>query len=283
MKNVSFKIYLVLLLLFSTLIMSCSSSSLKTNSLPSNTLRLHFIDVGQGDAILVQYKDRNMLIDSSTGKEENKFSSYLKSLKINKFHVVIATHPDEDHIGNMSWVIKNYNIDKFYSPKVISTTKSFENMILALKDKNLKINVVRSNSTISFHPEISLEVFAPNSDKYQSQNDYSPIIKLSFGKNSVLFTGDAEKISEKETLAKEYNLKSDILKVGHHGSSSSTTEAFLKKVAPNIAVISCGKNNPYGHPTKEVLALLNKYNVKYYRTDLDGTIILDLNGETITK
>lgn len=285
MKKISINILMTILILISTLLFSCNVSSIdnSTDSSTSNIVKVHFIDVDQGDAILIQYKDKNMLIDSSTQKAEDKFLSYLKKLKIQKFDAVIATHPDEDHIGNMDEVIKNYQVTKFYSPKATSTTKAFESMITQLKNKNLKINVLKAGSTLDFDSDIKLEVFAPNSASYEDANNYSPIIKLTYGKNSILFTGDAEKLSEKETLKKGYDLKSDVLKVGHHGSSTSTSKDFLKAVSPNIAVISCGKNNKYGHPHKETIQALNDSKVKYYRTDLDGSIVLLLDGTNIEK
>lgn len=287
MKKVSFKMYPVLVLMLSVFLVSCSSKS--TNTIKNNEssvfsgVKIHFIDVDQGDAILVQYKDKNMLIDSSTQKAEEKFIKYLNPLKIKTFNTVIATHPDEDHIGNMDLVIKNYNIENFYAPKATSNTKAFESMVLELKSKDLKIKPLKAGSTITFHEDIRLEVLAPNSDKYEDSNNYSPIIKLTYGKNSVLFTGDAENLSEKETLQKGYDLKADVLKLGHHGSSTSTSKDFLKAVNPSMAVISCGKDNKYGHPHKETLKILNDNKIKYYRTDLDGTIVLILDGNEIKK
>ena len=285
MRKISLKIFAAFLILLCSLLFSCSNvnknSSEDLTSL--NAVKIHFIDVDQGDAILIQYKDKNMLIDSSTQKAEDKFLGYLKKQNIDEFDTVIATHPDEDHIGNMDLVIKNYTIKKFYAPKATSTTKAFESMITELKNKSLKINVLKAGSTIDFSNDVTLEVFAPNSDNYEDSNNYSPIIKLTYGKNSALFTGDAEKLSEKETLQKGYNLKSDILKVGHHGSSTSTSKDFLKAVNPSIAVISCGKNNKYGHPHKETITTLKNNNIQYYRTDTDGTIVLILDGTNIEK
>jgi len=284
MKKISINILMAFLILLSSFLFSCDLASIdKSDSETSNTVKVHFIDVDQGDAILIQYKDKNMLIDSSTQKAEDKFLDYLKKLNIKKFDAVIATHPDEDHIGNMDEVIKKYSITNFYAPKATSTTKAFESMIRELKNKDLKIKPLKAGSTIHFDSDIQLEVFAPNSDSYEDSNNYSPIIKLTYGNNSMLFTGDAEKLSEKETLKKGYNLESDVLKVGHHGSSTSTSKDFLKAVNPSIAIISCGKNNKYGHPHKETITSLEDSKVKYYRTDLDGTIVLVSDGTNIKK
>ncbi|MEQ8153796.1 MAG: ComEC/Rec2 family competence protein [Clostridiaceae bacterium] len=281
MKKLKF-ITLIIAILF--LFVSCSINTSKIPETPNVAgVKIHFIDVGQGDAILIQYKDKNMLIDSSTNNEEKKFKSYITALNIKKLDAVVTTHPDEDHIGNMAWVIKNFDIGKFYAPKKTSTTKTFENMITELKNKNLKINVLKAGSSIEFSEDVKLEVFAPNSDNYgESNNNYSPVIKLTYGGNSALFTGDAEKESEKETLQKGYNLKSDILKVGHHGSSSSTSTDFLKAVSPRYAVISCGKDNKYGHPHKETINKLTNIKAEIYRTDQDSTITAVLDGQNIT-
>ncbi|WP_238904274.1 ComEC/Rec2 family competence protein [Clostridium sp. YIM B02506] len=284
MKKISINILMAFLILLSSFLFSCDLASIdKSDSETSNMVKVHFIDVDQGDAILIQYKDKNMLIDSSTQKAEDKFLDYLKKLNIKKFDAVIATHPDEDHIGNMDEVIKKYSITNFYAPKSTSTTKAFESMIRELKNKDLKIKPLKAGSTIDFDSDVQLEVFAPNSDSYEDANNYSPIIKLTYGNNSMLFTGDAEKLSEKETLKKGYNLESDVLKVGHHGSSTSTSKDFLKAVNPSIAIISCGKNNKYGHPHKETIKALEDNKVKYYRTDLDGTIVLVSDGTNIKK
>lgn len=284
MKKISINILMTFLILLSSFLFSCDLASIdNSDSKASNMVKVHFIDVDQGDAILIQYKDKNMLIDSSTQKAEDKFLDYLKKLNIKKFDAVIATHPDEDHIGNMDEVIKKYSITNFYAPKTTSTTKAFESMIRELKNKDLKIKPLKAGSTIDFDSDVQLEVFAPNSDSYEDSNNYSPIIKLTYGNNSMLFTGDAEKLSEKETLKKGYDLKSDVLKVGHHGSSTSTSKDFLKAVNPSISIISCGKNNKYGHPHKETIKALEDSKIKYYRTDLDGTIVLVSDGTNIKK
>ncbi|WP_238881339.1 ComEC/Rec2 family competence protein [Clostridium sp. YIM B02551] len=274
----------LLLVLTSLLFISCSKgNTISSETQTTSGVKIHYIDVGQGDAILIQYKDKNLLIDSSTSKEDKKFKNYINSLKIKKFDAIVATHPDEDHIGNMDWVIKNFDVGKFYAPKKKTTTAAFKDMVAELNNKDLKINVLKGGSTIDFSPDLKLDVFAPNSDNYgDDNNNYSAIIKLTYGNNTALFTGDAEKESEAETLQKGYNLKSDILKVGHHGSSTSTSKNFLQAVNPKYAIISCGKDNKYGHPHKETIDKLKAAKVKYYRTDLDGTIIATLDGKTIT-
>ncbi|GFZ31553.1 metallo beta-lactamase superfamily lipoprotein [Clostridium zeae] len=289
MKKI-FKLPIILILLLSLFIAGCSNSKIEnstsnaSNTSISGKLVVHYIDVGQGDSILIQTKEKNFLIDAGPKENEDKLLSYLKKLNIKRLDYVVATHPHEDHIGGMTNIIKTYDIGKFYAPKVTNTTKTFQNMLLALKDKNMNINVVKPGmgGDIDLGENTKVEVFSPNSSKYDDLNNYSPIIKVTYGKNSFLFTGDAEKLEENEVLQKKYDIKADVLKVGHHGSSSSTGKDFLSKVSPSIAIISCGKGNDYGHPHKETLKTLADANVKVYRTDLSGTIVITSDGNNIT-
>ena len=274
-QNISIVILVILsIFLFKSLINSKSSS---TNP---NEMKVHFIDVGQGDSILIQVNYKNILIDSGPKDEKDKLVKYLNSLNIHQFDYVIATHPHEDHIGNMAYIINNYKVLNFYSPKIDNNTTSFENMAEALSRKNLKIKILKANaSTINLGENTLVEVFSPNLDYYDNLNNYSPIIKISYGHNSFLFTGDAEEEIEQEIITNNFNLKSDVLKVAHHGSSTSTTKSFLDSVKPKIAVISVGKNNSYGHPTKDTLNKLKES--KVYRTDINGNIVITSDGNTI--
>lgn len=279
----------ILMLLLSTVLFGCTNSSDKNNlnSSSSSNMLVHYINVGQGDAELIQVNGKNMLIDAGPRSNEKDIISYLNKLKIKKLDYVIATHPHEDHIGNMSEIINKYEIGKFYAPKIEHNTRTFENMIKALKKKNLKINVIKEGTdTINLGKNTKITVYSPKANGYGDKgdlNNYSPIMKITYGKNSFLFTGDAEKLEENYVLSKNYNLKADVLKLGHHGSSTSTTDKFLKAVNPSIGIISCGIDNKYGHPHKETLKKLKKYNIKIYRTDKDGTIVLSSNGTDITK
>ena len=252
----------------------------KNYSINPNEMKVHFIDVGQGDAILVQVNDKNLLIDSGPKSEKKKLVDYLDSLYIPEFDYVIATHPHEDHIGNMSYIINNYKIINFYSPKAQNNTSAFESMAESLARKNIKIMILKSNNTsINLGENTLVEVLSPNLNSYDNLNNYSPVIKISYGNNSFLFTGDAEESIEKELASKSFNLKSDLLKIGHHGSSTSTSEIFLEKVNPKITVISVGKDNSYGHPTKETLEKIK--NTRVFRTDLDGSIVITSDGESL--
>lgn len=244
----------------------------------NNNMLVHYIDVGQGDSILIQVNNKNLLIDSGPRDAKESLLSYLDSINLSKLDYIIATHPHEDHIGNMSYIIDKYNVGKFYAPKVEHTTSTFEKMIESLIAKDLKINIINSDTnSIDLGKGTKVTVFSPINEEYSNLNNYSPIIKIEYGNNSFLFTGDAEKDIE-ETLYKNSNLKSDVLKLGHHGSLTSSSSSFLNSVDPSIAVISLGANNKYGHPHKNITDLLSKNNISVYRTDLDGTIVFSSNG-----
>lgn len=276
----------LLTLLFSFFTTGCNlfnNNSSKNIQADPNKMLVHFIDVGQGDSILIQVNNKNLLIDSGPKSDKKKFNDYLSSLNIKKLDYIIATHPHEDHIGNMTDAIKNYDVLQFYAPKVQSTTKTFEKMVDALKDKNLKINVLKKGTnSIDLGKNTNVTVFSPTKDSYEDLNNYSPVIKIEYGSTSFLFTGDAQKDVEKEILDNNEDISADVLKVGHHGSSTSTNKNFLIKVNPSIAVISVGKDNSYNHPNKETINLLNKSNIKTYRTDNDGTVLISSDGSKIT-
>ncbi|AGX42841.1 ComEC/Rec2 family competence protein [Clostridium saccharobutylicum] len=268
---------ILLTMIFSIFLVSCNKSSETMNK--SNNMMVHYIDVGQGDSELIQIGDKNILIDAGTS--DKKALDYLKKINITKLDYVIATHPHEDHIGSMDDVINYCTIGTFYAPKVTTTTKTYENMIDALKKKNLKITVPKVGEQINID-NATLTFLAPNSTKYDDLNNYSIVVKVKYGNNSFLFTGDAEALSEGEILQKQLDIQADVLKVGHHGSSSSTSQDFLNKVNPKYAVISCAKGNDYGHPHKETLDKLKAKNIGIFRTDLSGTIIATSDGSKIT-
>jgi competence protein ComEC len=278
---------LLLSMLISSITIGCNffdSNSNKNAQLDSNKMIVHYIDVGQGDSILIQVNNKNLLIDAGPKSDKNKLLNYLSNLKLDKLDYVIATHPHEDHIGNMADIINDYNVLAFYAPKVQSTTKTFEKMVDALKSKNLKINVIKKGTdTINLGENTKITVFSPTKDFYEDLNNYSPVIKIEYGKTSFLFTGDAQKDVEKEILASNEDISADVLKVGHHGSSTSTTKAFLDKINPSIAVISVGQDNTYNHPNDGTIKRLSDNKVTIYRTDKDGTVILSSDGSKITK
>ena len=275
------------IILASPLTLGCNFSkntSNKNNQLEANKMIVHYIDVGQGDSILIQVNNKNLLIDAGPKSDNKKFLNYLSDLNLQKLDYVIATHPHEDHIGNMSDVIDDYKVLNFYAPKVQTTTKTFEKMIESLKSKNLKINVLkRGTDSINLGKNTKVTIFSPAKDSYEDLNNYSPVIKIQYGKTSFLFTGDAQKDVEEEILASNEDISANVLKVGHHGSSTSTTQDFLNKVHPIIGVISVGKDNTYNHPNSDTLKRLTENKITIYRTDKDGSVVLSSDGSNITK
>ncbi|EGT4144828.1 ComEC/Rec2 family competence protein [Clostridium perfringens] len=245
-------------------------------------LMISYMDVGQGDAAYIKVNGNDILIDAGPRSNSKELLEQLKAKNIDNFELVIATHPHEDHIGGMVDVFKEYEVKAFYSPKITHTTKTYENLVKAVKDEGLKTKELKGGMVIDLGEGAKFEVFTPQKSEYEELNDYSPIMKLSFGDTSYLFTGDAEKLAEEEALAKyKTSLDSDVIKFGHHGSSSSSSNAFIEAVSPKYGIISCAKDNKYGHPHRETLDIIKKYNIKTFRTDTDGEIILTSDGKSI--
>lgn len=244
-------------------------------------LVVDYINVGQGDSELIQVSGKTLLIDAGTEESETSLIKYLKDKNIKKIDYVIATHPHEDHIGGMDKVISTFEIGEFYSPKVSANTRTYENMIVSLNKRNLKVNVLKDGTSGIDLGEARVNVFAPKEESYEDLNNYSPFIKVTYGEKSFLFTGDAEELREKEELNRNSDIAADVLKVGHHGSTSSTSQKFLNKVNPSTAVISVGKNNKYKHPADKTLKKLQKGNIQIFRTDKDGSIEIKTDGSKI--
>lgn len=240
-----------------------------------------YLNVGQGDSELIQVNGINMLIDAGTNAGANDLVKDLKNRGIKTIDIAIATHPHEDHIGGMDEVLESFDVKSFYAPKVAHTTKTYENMLKAVKNEGLKIKQIKEGTKIDLGKDTQVEVYSPVKSEYEELNNYSPVMKISYGQNSFMFTGDAETLVEKEILSENKNLKADVLKLGHHGSHSSTSEAFLKAVDPSIAIVSCGKDNKYGHPHKETMSNLKKAGVTVYETFRDGDITISSNGKKL--
>lgn len=240
-------------------------------------LEVYFIDVGQADSILIKVGSENMLIDAGNNKDGSLLVNYFNELGIDGFSYVIATHPHEDHIGGMDDIINNFKIDKFYMPNKISTTKTFEDMLDSLENNGLNYIVPKKGDSFLLGNALFEVVYA--GDETNDINDSSIVLKLTYGNNKFLFTGDATSNVEKIILNQD--LESDVLKVAHHGSSYSSTDKFLNAVEPKYAVISVGKDNTYKHPSNETLKKLNARNIKTYRTDLMGTLIFTSDGRNI--
>ncbi len=257
-----------------------STQKIETSKVDGNLI-VDFIDVGQGDSILIRQGDHAMLIDGGTSECKDDLLNFLKSENIQKFDYIVGTHPHEDHIGSLDDVINAYDFDTILFPKVTTTTKTFENLVNAVKNKNKKFTTPVSGNEYTLG-DAKFKILAPSSDSYQSLNNYSIVIKLTYGENTFMFTGDAETLSETEMLNSFDDLTADVLKIGHHGSTTSTSKKFLNAVNPKYAVISVGKDNTYNHPTKTTMNKLEELKIPVYRTDEEGTIECVSNGKDIT-
>ena len=241
-------------------------------------LKISFLDVGQADSILLENKGHYMLIDAGNNEDGPKLVNYFNSLGIKEFDYVVGTHAHEDHIGGMDDIIKNFTINNFYMPDAITTTKTFEDVLDALEQKNISFQTPKVDETINL-ADTTITTLSVTADE-KNLNDTSIVLKVKHGTNTFLLMGDASTKIEKTLLDK--NIESDVLKVGHHGSRYSTSVAFLNKVNPQYAVISVGKNNIYKHPHDEIIKRLEQKKIKIYRTDTQGTIIAESNGSVIT-
>ena len=248
---------------------------IETDKNINEKMKVHYIDVGQGDSIFIELpNEKNILIDAGEIEAGEKVVNYLKKLNIEKIDYLFATHPHSDHIGGLVKVINSFKIGSIYMPKVNSNSTIYLDLLKTIDEKGKKIRVATSNHNVIKTDDLMLTILSPNKD-YEALNNYSIVLKLTYKNISFLFTGDIEYDAETNIVG---DIKSDVLKVGHHGSNSSTSLNFLKRVNPKIAVISVGKNNDYGHPKEKIINRLKENNIKIYRTDLNGDIIITTDG-----
>ena len=284
-NSTKFRFSLFLSLLFSLLILcSCSvnfnNNSYSESAFQKGMLNVHFLDVGQGDSIFIELPDeKTMLIDAGENYHGAGIKNYIGDCGYSKIDYLVATHPHADHIGSMPYIVRNMDIGSVYMPKAAANTKTYENLLESISDKGLKITSAKAGLTIAKDSDYTINVVAPVTIDEDNLNNSSAVIKLTYKDNTFLFTGDAEK-KELETINSD--ISADVLKVGHHGSTTSTTEEFLDEVKPSYAVISAGEDNSYGHPHRETLDLLEEFNCKIYRTDIDKTVVFSSDGKTIS-
>lgn len=242
-------------------------------------LTIHFLDIGQGDSEFIELPDgKTMLIDAGESEYGDDVVNYIKNLGYSKIDYLVTTHPHADHIGGMTKVVQSFSIGAVYMPNATTTTQTFSYLLTAIKSAGLTITTAKAGVEIFNSNGVSANIIAPNRASYDDLNNYSAVIKLTYSKNSFLFMGDAEELSENQITA---DIKADVLKVGHHGSNSSSGQAFLNKVTPKYAVISVGEGNDYGHPAQTTLDKLNSVGTVIYRTDKDGTVVFKSDGTNI--
>jgi beta-lactamase superfamily II metal-dependent hydrolase len=245
-------------------------------------LQVIFLDVDQADCILLKTDNHAMLIDAGNTGQDKLILDYLKEYGITELDYLVATHPHADHIGSMTSVVKEMNrIGEVIMPDRPHTTKTYENLLKAINEKNIPINTVSVGEVFDMG-KANIQVIAPKDTGDADLNEVSVVLRVTFGDTVFLFTGDAGTKSEKAQLESGLSLKADVLKVGHHGSRTSSTQKYLDAVAPSYVVISCGTDNSYGHPHKEAMTRLSGTGSTIYRTDESGTIIFVSDGKTIS-
>lgn len=246
-------------------------------------LKVSFIDVGHADCELIQLPNgKNVLIDAGNDNDADTIINYLKNQGVSRLDIIIATHPHGDHIGAMDAVINEFDIGQVVMPKKDSSSQTYIDLITAIQKKGLKITEARAGLNLNLGTEVKAKLVAPNSTSYEEINNYSAVLKLTYGSNSFLFAGDAEQESEIEMLNSVYNLDSDVLKVGHHGSDTSSTSAFLAEVTPEYAIISDGNDSSDDHVTQATINRLITAGASVYLTGKVGTIVVTSDGSELT-
>ncbi|BBW97212.1 ComEC/Rec2 family competence protein [Geobacillus icigianus] len=270
----------VLVSLVVALVLAVIPLSGATNAATKN-MYVHFINVGQGDSIYIKAPNGEDILIDGGNKDGSDVVAYLKKQKVKDIEFMIATHPDADHIGGLDEVLKAFPVKNVYAPKVSHTSQAYKDFLTAVKNKKLTIKTAKADVTLSIKGVTAKFVGPVKAYSTSDTNDWSAVLKITYGKNSFLFTGDAETKAETDMIKAKKDLRADVLKVGHHGAKTSTSTTFLNAVKPKYAVISVGKNS-YGHPTKEVLNRLKAAKVTVYRTDQKGTIVFTSNGSTLS-
>lgn len=245
----------------------------------AGTLTVTWLDVGQGDAAVIQCGGQSMLIDGSKPEKSSYIYAWLQQHGLSYLDVIVATHVDADHIGGLSGALNYASVGTAYCPETTGTTETFQSFVKYLAQRGKQITVPTAGETFALGGA-QIQILGPL-HRAEDSNDNSIVLKVSFGATSFLFTGDAERAEEQDLLNSGVNLQSTVLKVGHHGSDTSTSYPFLRAVAPQYAVISVGAGNSYGHPTEAVLSRLRDAGVTTFRTDMQGEITAVSDGQTI--
>ena len=241
---------------------------------------IHFIDVGQGDCALILCDGKAMLIDGGEASQSSKVYAYLKEHGVDHLNYIVASHAHADHVGGLSGALNYATVDVALCPVLDYDTKTFQSFVKYLGQQNVSITIPNAGDTFELG-SATIQILAPFRD-YEDPNDTSIVMKVVYGETSFLFTGDATRIAEADILDAGYDLSATVLKVGHHGSDTSTSYPFLREIMPKYAIISVGKDNTYGHPTDNTLSRLRDADVAVLRTDLLGTIICTSDGEEVT-
>ena len=282
--------WVMFLILVAMLIASAGCSAKKvveqgqvSSGQEQGALQVKVLDIGQGDAILIRGGGQTVLVDTGDIETRDKLVAYIKKEGITAIDTVIITHPHADHLGGMLGVLENFKVKQIYDSGQTGTTALYRKYLSEVQKQKIPFNLVKVGDEISITNEIKLKFLAPSKPfiTESAMNNNSIVAKLSYNQFSMLLTGDAEKESEKN-MVKNYpkELKSTVLKAGHHGSNTSSSSGFLKAVAPEAVIISLGANNDYHHPHPSTLKKYVDAQLKIYRTDLDGTVTITSDGKT---
>lgn len=255
------------------------SESSPPNIGADSKFEVHYLDVGQADASLILCDNKTMLIDGGNPGDSSLIAAYLKKLNISHLDYIICSHAHDDHVGGLPGALSVATAGKVYAPITENDIKAYQSFKSKVASQGLTITNPSPGDTFQFGSSTVL-FLGPVHENVSDLNDTSIVLKITYGDTSFLFTGDAERDEEQSILAQNYDLSATVLKVGHHGSGDSTTYPFLREIMPEYGIISVGENN-YGHPTEETLSRLRDADVKVYRTDMQGDIIVSSNGKTV--
>jgi competence protein ComEC len=256
-------------------------SNVNPSDIPENSnFEVHFIDVGQADSALIECDGETMMIDGGNVADSNVVAAYLKKEDVTELNYVVCSHAHEDHVGGLSGALSVTKADNIYAPKTEANTKAYKNFKKKAEEQNVEIKHPNVGDKIQLGSS-TVEFLGPVDENGKDLNSTSIVLKIIYGNTSFLFTGDAESDEEEEILNSGADLKSTVLKVGHHGSRTSTSYPFLREVMPQYAVISVEKGNSYGHPNEETLSKLSDAGVEVYRTDESGDIVMTSDGNSI--
>lgn len=243
----------------------------------SGEIVAHFLDVGQADSTFIELPNgETMLVDAGNTKNGAQIIKYIKSLNYTKIDYLVATHPHADHIGGMTAVINSLKIGRLYMTDKEATTRVFENLLDAVEANNTDVRFAVEGMDILNSDNLKITILSPRKNEYNDLNNSSLVVKITYENTEILFTGDINMAVENNLL--NADIESDILKVSHHGSNTASSDKFISAVSPKTAVISCGEKNSYGHPSPQVLGILESKGIELYRTDTDGTIIISADG-----
>ena len=274
--------WLSALLLLAILLCGCTQNSPETTAPgeESEMLFVHFIDVGQADCTLLKYGDTEILIDGGNTADGYDVTAYLQLLGVEEIELVVATHPHEDHIGGLPMVLKQFPVQAIWTNTVFYNSYAYDALFNRIEEFDIPLTHPQPGHKFTTG-ELTLTVLGPVKQNYKDVNDSSIVVMAQLGEKKFLLTGDMESIAEKDLLDSGADVKADVLKVGHHGSYSSTSYSFLKAVDPDYAVVHVGADNDYGHPHDGPMSRLYDAQVRVFRTDRMSTVVAATDGNTI--